>query len=148
MKTYVATATKIYVASSWRNPHQQSVVEILRQSGHDVYDFRNPAPGNNGFGWRQINPHWVPGEPVAAEELVKTLQHPIAKAGYLLDITALRECDVCVYVLPCGRSASWEFGYAMGQGKRCYVVQLEPQEPELMFREATFITSLDGLRDV
>lgn len=30
---------KIYVASSWRNPSQQTVVQALRGAGHDVYDF-------------------------------------------------------------------------------------------------------------
>lgn len=31
---------KIYVASSWRNVFQQDVVGILRDLGHEVYDFR------------------------------------------------------------------------------------------------------------
>ena len=35
---------KIYVASSWRNREQPSVVKALREAGHEVYDFRNPAP--------------------------------------------------------------------------------------------------------
>ena len=33
---------KIYVASSWRNVFQQDVVNILRDLGHEVYDFKNP----------------------------------------------------------------------------------------------------------
>ena len=33
---------KIYVASSWRNVFQQDVVAILRDLGHEVYDFKNP----------------------------------------------------------------------------------------------------------
>ena len=33
---------KIYVASSWRNVFQQDVVDILRDLGHEVYDFKNP----------------------------------------------------------------------------------------------------------
>lgn len=36
---------KIYVASSWRNPFQQEVVNILRDLGHEVYDFKNPHMG-------------------------------------------------------------------------------------------------------
>jgi nucleoside 2-deoxyribosyltransferase len=76
------------------------------------------------------------------------LQHPIAKAGYELDISALRACDAVVYVLPCGRSASWEFGYAMGQGKKGYVVSLEDCTPDLMFREATILTNMNEIFDV
>lgn len=38
---------KIYVASSWRNKHQQALVNELRQMGHDVYDLKNPRPSSN-----------------------------------------------------------------------------------------------------
>lgn len=49
---------KIYVASSWRNPFQQEVVNILRDLGHEVYDFKNPPHGNGGFQWSDIDPDW------------------------------------------------------------------------------------------
>ena len=135
---------KIYVASSWRNILQQGIVLALRRCGHDVYDFKNPAPGNKGFAWSDIDPNWLAWSPKQYRE---ALQHPIAVAGYGLDIDALRACDACVLVLPSGRSASWEFGYAMGKGKRGAVVQFEAIEPELMYREAELITSMDELFD-
>ena len=49
---------KIYVASSWRNVFQQDVVGILRDLGHEVYDFKNPPHGNGGFQWSDIDPNW------------------------------------------------------------------------------------------
>jgi nucleoside 2-deoxyribosyltransferase len=58
---------------------------------------------------------------------------------------ALEACDTLVYVLPCGRSASWEFGYAMGQGKPCHVLWLGDHEPELMFLGAAIHGSLNEL---
>jgi len=130
----------IYVASSWRNLLQAGIVVALRRCGHDVYDFRHPTPGRGGFSWAEIDPNWQKWEPTAYR---RALGHPLAIEGYAHDIEALRSCDACVLVLPCGRSASWEFGYAMGQGKKGYVVQFERQEPELMFREATILTSMD-----
>ncbi len=130
----------IYVASSWRNALQPAIVLALRSGGHEVYDFRNPAPNNKGFNWREIDPNW---QDWTADEYREALQHPIAKAGYALDIAALKACDACVLVLPSGRSASWEFGYAMGQGKRGAVVQFGAMEPELMYREASILTSMD-----
>jgi len=136
---------KIYVASSWRNVIQPEIVQILRGLGHEVYDFRNPAPGNTGFSWSEIDPNWQEWTP---EEYRAALQHPIAIGGYQFDINALRDCDACVLVLPSGRSASWEFGYAMGQGKRGVVVQLGKVEPELMYREAEIITDVRNLQDV
>ncbi len=135
---------KIYVASSWRNPLQPGIVLALTRCGHEVYDFRKPAPGVSGFAWSDIDPGWEAWTPEAYREALK---HPIAVEGYRRDIEALRACDAVVFVLPCGRSASWEFGYAMGQGKPGYVLQLGPQEPELMFREATILATMDELFD-
>lgn len=136
---------KIYVASSWRNLLQPGIVLVLRGCGHEVYDFRNPSPGNTGFAWSAIDPHWEQWTPSQYRD---ALQHPIAKRGYGFDIDAVRGCDACVLVLPSGRSASWEFGYAMGQGKPGYVVQLGAVEPELMYSEATIITTMNELFDV
>lgn len=135
---------KIYLASSWRNHAQPEILHILRRLGHEVYDFRNPAPDDTGFSWKTIDPNcesWTP------DAYRKALQHPIAVRGYEHDIQALRDCDAVVLLLPSGRSASWEFGYAMGQGKRGYVIQLDNVEPELMYREATIITETSEIFD-
>ena len=53
----------IYVASSWRNHYQQAVVMALRGLALDVYDFHNPAPGNTGFAWSDIDPLWKAWSP-------------------------------------------------------------------------------------
>lgn len=135
----------IYVASSWRNLLQPGIVHALRRCGHSpVYDFKHPEPGNEGFSWKTIDPNWENWTP---DEYRKALQHPLALKGYGLDIAALKACDAVVLVRPSGRSASWEFGYAMGQGKKGYVVQLDKVEPELMYREAVIITSMNELFD-
>ena len=124
--------SKIYVASSWRNPIQQVVVAALRNAGHEVYDFRNPAPGNDGFRWSEIDPNWLAWEPRVFSHLLET--SPIAAARFKCDKDALDWCDTCVLVLPSGRSAHLEAGYAAGQGKRS-IVYLRPDkfEPELMY---------------
>jgi hypothetical protein len=102
-------ARRIYVASSWRNGYQQAVVESLRQLGHEVYDFRHPAPGNDGFHWSEIDPAWKDWNQSA---FAAALQHPIAVDGFGRDMSALEWCDTCVLVLPCGRSAHLEAGWA------------------------------------
>lgn len=135
---------KIYVASSWRNVLQPAIVTILRRCNHEVYDFRNPAPGNNGFGWTSIDERWQQWTP---QEYRQALEHPIAKARFELDMSALRECDACVLVLPSGRSASFEFGWAIGAGKRGAVVMFEPCEPELMYLGQPILTTTDELFD-
>ena len=123
---------KIYVASSWRNPDQQAVVKALRDEGHEVYDFRNPTEGNTGFAWSEIDKDWFKWTPVQFVHHVEN--SPIAAAGFKLDRDALNWCDTCVLVLPCGRSAHLEAGYACGQGKDV-VFMLSPDkfEPELMY---------------
>lgn len=135
----------IYVASSWRNPSQSAVVKCLRDLGHQVYDFKNPAPGNRGFSWREIDPEWQKWTP---DQYRQALEHPVAVKGYGHDIAALDACDVCLLVLPSGRSASWELGYAMGREKTGMVFQVDAFEPELMYREARLITSWTELNEV
>lgn len=110
---------KVYVASSWRNPWQIGVVRLLRAAGHDVYDFREPEPGVRGFAWSDIDPEWRAWQARAYRE---ALQHPIAERGFERDMLALRSCDACLLVLPCGNSAHLELGYAVGAGKKTAVL--------------------------
>jgi hypothetical protein len=139
---------KIYVASSWRNAHQPNVVSVLRSAGHEVYDFRNPDPSdptNDGFRWQEVDPEWESGEQVSADRWRRMVDQPKALKGFDLDFGAMKAADVVVFVLPCGRSASWECGWMMGAGKPAIVVALEPTEPELMFREARIVGNLADL---
>jgi hypothetical protein len=124
---------KIYVASSWRNPIQQEIVAILRDAGHQVYDFRNPSPDNHGFAWSEVNKEWLQWTPV---QFIKDLYagHPAVIRGYKFDKDALDWCDTCVCVLPCGRSAHLEAGYAAGKGKlTLFYLHPDKFEPELMY---------------
>lgn len=121
----------IYVASSWRNVYQQCVVEDLREHGHETYDFKNPQSGNTGFHWSEIDPAWKYWTP---ERFVEGLQHPIAQKGFQSDFDAMHWADVCVLVLPCGRSAHLEAGWMRGNGKPTFVLHPpECLEPELMY---------------
>jgi hypothetical protein len=134
---------RVYVASSWRNIRQPDVVARLRGAGHTVYDFKNPAPGDHGFGWRQC---------AAPEQLAdgrrfrdEVLTHPVARAAFAKDMGALHAAKATVLVLPCGRSAHLELGYATGAGQRTVVLLDEPMsEPELMYlMNSQICTSLD-----
>ncbi len=140
---------KIYVASSWRNLIQPGIVHALRRCGHEVYDFRHPKDGDDGFRWQDVDgpATYKHGDRVSVEQYRKMLAHPRAAEGFESDISHVRWCDAVVYVLPCGRSASFEFGYAMGQGKRGFVVAFDDVEPDLMFREATIIGNMNELFD-
>jgi hypothetical protein len=120
---------RIYVASSWRNPYQPAVVQALREHSFEVYDFRHPAPGDDGFQWSEIDPAWQSWTPGQYRD---ALQHPLVRIGFAQDKLALQMADATVLVLPCGRSSHLELGYAVGIGQRTAVLMLEPAEPELM----------------
>lgn len=128
---------KIYLASSWRNPEQPCAVEILRNAGHEVYDFRNPPGGiENGFRWSEIDPDW---DNWTAERYREGLKHPLAKQGFNSDFDGMKWANVGVLLLPCGRSAHLELGWMAGAGKRTIVLTKDGQEPELMALLATEI---------
>lgn len=128
---------KVYLASSWRNKQQPAAVDYLRSAGHEVYDFRHPAPDNEGFHWSEIDERWQAWGP---EEFRNALTHPIAKSGFDRDWRAMQWADAGMLLLPCGRSAHLEAGYFIGASKPLVVVLgLQPCEPELMYKAASLV---------
>jgi hypothetical protein len=131
---------KIYVASSWRNEQQPEVVRRLRSAGHEVYDFRNPAPGEHGFKWEQISREPTPWSALRTRDV---LNDQIADRGFEFDFDAMNWCDACVMLQPCGRSAALELGWCAGKGKLCFALLADGQEPELMLKMAILCVSLE-----
>ena len=121
---------KIYIASSWRNRNQPAVVECIRAKGHEVYDFRHPPGGDGLDSWRKVDPNWERWTP---EEFRAALKTPIAKASLSSDFDAMKWAEALVLVLPCGKSAHLELGWAIGQKKKTVVLLDHASEPELMY---------------
>lgn len=136
---------RIYVATSWKNTFQPETVKALREEGHEVYDFRNPAEGKTGFSWKKCGVTEYEGGPTDVTTYVRLLNSDAAKEGFNLDIMALTRCDCCVLLLPSGRSASCEFGYAMAFGKKTIVYMPGLEEPELMYMGSDFVSNLPDL---
>jgi len=134
----MSTPSYVYVASSWRNYMQPAIVATLRAAGIDCYDFRNPAPGVPGFAWSEIDPDW---QSWTAEQYVKALDDPIAAEGFRRDFEAMHRADTFVLVLPCGRSAHLELGWAVGAGKRTAILTHDGEEPELMAKMVDHIAT-------
>ena len=136
---------KVFVSSSLRNEQQAQVVEMLRFAGHEVYDFRNPSQSPDVFSWNEFESKATVG---TAEAFRQLLEHPRVEEAFKLDMEALRECDVCLMVQPCGRSAALELGWAAGAGKPT-VVLLADGEPELMLKMAThFCLNLEEVLEI
>ena len=126
---------KVYVASSWRNKYQPDVVALLRENGHEVYDFRNPEAA---FKWDDIDPGY---ESWTTIQYMEALENPLAAAGFERDFSAMEWADAFVLVMPCGRSAHLEAGWAIGAGKPTFIYIPEESEPELMYKMASAIVS-------
>ena len=125
------TPRKIYVASSWRNSAQPDIVKRLREFGHEVYDFRHPEPGDNGFHWSEIDAEY---DGWSRFEFIEGLTHSLAESGFNKDFAAMQWADTFLLVLPCGKSAHLELGWACGAGKETYILLDEQYQPELMYK--------------
>lgn len=125
----------IYLASSWRNQDQPEVLFALREWGYTVYDFKHPDPddeSDQGFHWSEIDTQY---KKWTARDLRDKLAHPIAQSGFKKDYNALADCLCCVLLLPSGRSAHLEAGFAIGSDIPTVVMAAanEEIEPELMY---------------
>ena len=133
---------RIYVASSWRNKYHQEVVELLRTYGYDVYDFKRDKGAH--FNWSEVDPEW---ESWDFPTYQKGLKHSRAEEGFASDMGALEQADLLVLVMPCGRSAHLEAGWAIGRGKPAciYFPREDIGEPELMYKMADVVGSCKAL---
>ena len=121
---------KFYVATSWRNEEPFArVVKFLEDQGHEVYNFKT----DNNFHWSDIDPGYKMWN---NKGYLEALKSEVALSGFISDMNALTNCDVCVMVLPCGASAHTELGYAVGYGKKTIIILDDTQRdnPELMYK--------------
>lgn len=124
----------VYVASSWRNPAHDAVCAVLTAAGINHYNFKAPD-GGTGFSWDQVG-----GPPLSNAGTTRRgdyrlmIEHPRAVEGFDADFAAMEKADTFVLVLPCGKSAHLELGWAVGAGKRTAILLEDPMQPELMYR--------------
>ena len=132
---------KIYTASSWRNERYPAVVNALKAEGYEVYDFRNPWDEGAAFNWEQIDPNW---ENWGAYEFVEALKHPLSERAFKSDKAGMDWADVCVLILPSGKSSHMEAGYMAGKGKPVHIL-LDGGRPELTYKLANTHASFSSL---
>jgi hypothetical protein len=141
--------TYVYVASSWRNQTQPLVIEMMRKSGIGCYDFRNPGTDDHGFHWSDLRgvdlgdarsgPLPKGSDFVPLDRYLDMVDNPVAIDGFRSDFDAMQEADTFALILPCGKSAHLELGWAVGAGKRTAILLEEEMEPELMYRMVDYL---------
>lgn len=127
------TKLKIYLASSWQNKEYEQVLNTLRLEGYETYDFKHPENKElSSFDWEKLDKkynRWT------CSDFKKALNHPETIKAFQKDFQAMQEADICVLLLPCGRSAHSEAGWMKGNGKKVFILDLsENPKPELMYR--------------
>jgi hypothetical protein len=127
---------KVYVASSWRNEWFETVLQYLQAHGHQVWNWRQPPTGGNGFRWQDTGipeaADYKHGDKLSADAWRALLATPVAAAGFASDLAGMNWCDVGVLLHPCGRSSHLEAGWIAGRGKTVHVLAMDDVEPDLM----------------
>ena len=110
---------KIYLASSWKNQQQVlALADIFESNGFEVDTFRRKTDKRYAFHWSEF----VDTETALQNyDAISFLADPRVLRAFQEDKRWLDWADTVVLVLPCGRSAHLEAGYAKGQGKSLYI---------------------------
>ena len=112
---------KIFVASSWKNREKVREMSIrLRRGGHRVYDFTDPSCRKVPETPPEVNAEEFDPEKHKYSEYLKNLKG--LYASVMNNQEALRWCELCILLLPCGMDAHADWAYALGYGKDTLVV--------------------------
>ena len=131
---------QIYLLGALKNRSIIATANALREAGHVVFDDWL-SPGE------EADEKWQAYERERGRTYKEALAGYHAKHVFDFDYTHLNEADTVIMVLPCGKSGHLEFGWAIGQGKKGYILfDEEPARYDVMYAFATDIFfSLDDL---
>jgi len=114
---------KIYIASSWKMVKTvRGMAGILRVLGHEVFDFTDPDSRPGGLSAFVFNASDWAGKPLSEIGWLEFLSFDATHKAFASDKAGLDWADTVIMVLPCGRSAHMEAGYAVGHGKDLYII--------------------------
>jgi len=128
---------KVYLASSWKN--RELVIDwkefISEKTKCQVDAFCDDSDGRFVFHFSEIgNPNTL--------DAINFLEDERSQNAFLEDRKWLDWADVCLLILPAGKSAHLEAGYIKGQGKRLIIWQdsFPKGEFDVMYGFADLIT--------
>ena len=128
---------KVYLASSWKNAQLvRDCAKSLRRHGHEVDDFADDSRGRYVFGFDKLPD--ISNHNAQTVFQLTEVQQPFAEDKKWIDWA-----DCVLLLLPAGKSAHLEAGYAKGQGKKLIIFQLDFPKAEFdaMYGFADLITN-------
>lgn len=127
----------IYVIGSLKNPNVPKVAAAIREAtGQEVFDDWFAAGPEADDYWRDY-------ERSKGHNFVQALCGKAAQNVYAFDRRNLEASEVVVLVLPAGKSGHLELGWALGRGKKGYILLADdPERFDVMyqFADGTFNT--------
>lgn len=136
----------IYISASWKLRHDvRSLADMLRNAGHEVYDFTDPKCRNTP----EMPPEKYPEQfDPLCHNYRKYLDKDEWRAAMMCNKDALDWCDQCWLLLPCGLDATADWAYAVGRGKATVVIGDPPageRSPTHLWADAMFPRVLQAL---
>ena len=127
---------KIYIASSWKNGDDvKEIAAFLRENGHEVDCFADESTGRFVFHYSEID---------SFENLdaINFMYDERSKKAFAEDKKWIDWSNCVLLVLPAGKSAHLEAGYAVGKGKYLIIYQqtFPKGEFDVMYGFADLIT--------
>lgn len=106
---------RVYLISSLRNAGVIDHAEALRVHGHEVFDSWYAAGPEADDYWQK----YVTARGLSYEEALREFA---AQHVFNFDKTHLDRADAVVLLMPAGKSGHLELGYAIGKGKRGFIL--------------------------
>lgn len=123
----------LYLIGSLRNRRIIEIGNLLRKAGHEVYDDWI-SPGE------EADEKWQEYEKARGRTYIEALNGWHAHHVYTNDMEHLEKADAVVMVMPCGKSAFWELGWATAKGKATILlIEEEPERFDIMPCKTDFV---------
>ena len=127
----------VFLTTRWGNPQHAVVAGLLRAAGFAVYDHAEHGP--------TLDPDWGRVE-WSTEQFEAKLGEPAQLSSFARNFEAMESADVCVLLLPAGRSAHLEVGWFVGRGVPVVVMAGECPPHELAYSLVDcLVSSVDGI---
>ena len=120
----------IYLIGALKNWKVIDIAKRLREEGHEVFDsWISPGPEADEFLRKYSKRRGLTHKEIMNDWSVTHI--------YEFDKFHLDRADTVIMVMPCGKSGHIELGYAIGKGKKGYILfDKEPSKYDIMHRFA------------